>query len=58
MILNALYDYAYSAKDIPARGTELKEIEYVVVIDRNGRFLRFESKRINKRQCMQFLVAK
>ena len=58
MILKSLYDYAHSASDIPARGTELKEIEYVVVIDREGRFVRFESKRIDKRRCMQFLVAK
>lgn len=56
MILRRLYEYALNAKDIPARGTELKEIPYVIVIDAQGHFLRFECKRIDKRRCATFRV--
>ncbi len=59
MILRRLYEYALSLGDeIPPMGMELKEIEYVVVIDHNGHFVRFESKRIDKRRCASFLVSK
>lgn len=59
MILRRLYEYALSLGDeIPPMGMELKEIEYVVVIDHNGHFVRFESKRIDKRRCTSFLVSK
>lgn len=56
MILKQLYEFAHNAGDIPARGTELKEIPYVIVIDESGRFLRFECKRIDKRNCATFIV--
>lgn len=59
MILKSLYDYATSHSDsIPPSGMEWKEIENVIVIDAEGRFVRFESKRIDKRTCTRFLVAK
>ncbi|MDE6443357.1 MAG: type I-C CRISPR-associated protein Cas8c/Csd1 [Muribaculaceae bacterium] len=59
MILKTLYDYSISHKDsIPPQGMEWKEIENVIVIDREGNFKRFESKRIDKRRCARFLVAK
>lgn len=59
MILKSLYDYAQVAKDkLPKEGMEWKEIEFVIVIDREGRFVRFESKRIDKKRCASFLVAK
>ncbi|MDO4320139.1 MAG: type I-C CRISPR-associated protein Cas8c/Csd1 [Bacteroidales bacterium] len=59
MILKSLYDYAKMLGDkIPAEGLELKEIEFAVVIDADGRFIRFESKRIDKKHCASFLVAK
>lgn len=58
MILKALYDYYHRRKDLPAMGAELKEIAYVIVIDREGRFLRFEDKRIDKKQCQKFCVPK
>lgn len=59
MILKSLYDYAQKQSDsIPPHGMEWKEIENVIVIDSEGRFKRFESKRIDKKQCVSFLVAK
>ena len=36
---------------------EWKEIEFVIVIDSEGNFKRFESKRIDKKKCESFLVA-
>lgn len=56
MILKKLYDYAQNAEGIPKRGTELKEIPYVIVIDLQGRFLRFECKRTDRRSCTTFIV--
>lgn len=59
MILKCLYDYAKMLGDkIPSEGLELKEIEFVIVIDAEGRFKRFESKRIDKRHCATFMVAR
>ena len=58
MILRALYDYYYRSGNLPARGMELKEIGFIIVIDKNGRFLRFEDRRTNKKNAQQFLVRK
>lgn len=59
MILKSLYDYAKSQSDtMPPSGLEWKEIEFVIVIDAEGRFRRFESRRIDKKRCTAFLVAK
>lgn len=59
MILKALYDYYERCKDkLPAFGLELKEIGFIIVIDASGRFVRFEDKRIDKKQAQQFLVKK
>lgn len=59
MILKSLYDYAQAHADsIPVGGMEWKEIEFVVVIDADGNFKRFESRRIDKKHCARFLVAK
>lgn len=41
MILKALYDYFYSRPDRVPEGMCRKEIEYVIVIDRDGSFVRF-----------------
>ena len=59
MILKSLYDYAQacSAK-LPPEGLEWKEIEFIIVLDADGRFIRFESTRIDKKRCQRFLVAK
>lgn len=59
MILKALYDYAQSRSDLlPPSGLEWKEIEFVIVIDSEGNFKRFERHRIDKSRCERFLVAK
>lgn len=58
MILKALYDYYHRSGDLPDFGLELKEIGFIIVIDKNGKFLRFEDRRINKKSAQQFLVKK
>ena len=60
MILKALCDYYNSLPKelkVPS-GCEYKEIEYIIVIDKNGEFIRIESKRIDKKQCAKFIVPK
>ena len=50
MILKALYDYYNRSKEhLPAFGRELKEIGFLMVIDKDGNFLRFEDRRIDKK---------
>lgn len=59
MILKSLYDYAHAHADsVPTGGMEFKEIEFVIVIDADGNFMRFESRRIDKKRCATFLVPK
>lgn len=59
MILKALYDYYNRSKGkLPTFGRELKEIGFIIVIDKNGRFVRFEDRRKDKKQSQQFLVKK
>ncbi len=58
MILQALYDYYHRCGDLPRKGMELKEIGFLIVIDKEGRFLRFEDRRIDKKQAQRFLVKK
>lgn len=58
MILKALYDYYQRRGDLPKFGRELKEIGFLLVIDRNGKFLRFEDRRIDSKHAQQFLVKK
>lgn len=59
MILQALYDYYHRCGNLPRKGMELKEIGFLIVIDKEGRFLRFEDRRIdNKKQAQKFLVKK
>lgn len=58
MILKALYDYYQRSNDLPAFGMELKEIGFIIVIDKDGNFLRFEDRRIDKKTAQQFLVKK
>lgn len=58
MILKALYDYYNRSHELPGFGMELKEIGFIIVIDLNGKFIRFEDRRINKKTAQQFLVKK
>ena len=46
MILKALYDYYHRSGNLPTMGMELKEIGFIIVIDKCGNFLRFEDRRI------------
>lgn len=59
MILKALYDYYQrKSEELPAFGCELKEIGFILVIDKDGNFLRFEDRRIDKKSASSFLVKK
>ena len=58
MILKALYEYYHRCGNLPRKGMELKEIGFLIVINKEGRFLRFEDRRINKKQAQKFLVKK
>ncbi|MBQ8628132.1 MAG: type I-C CRISPR-associated protein Cas8c/Csd1 [Prevotella sp.] len=58
MILKALYDYYHRCGNLPRPGTELKEIGFLIVIDKDGNFLRFEDRRIDNKQAQKFLVKK
>lgn len=59
MILKALYDYYQrKSEELPAFGCELKEIGFILVIDKDGNFLRFEDRRIDKKNASRFLVKK
>lgn len=58
MILKALYDYYHRSGNLPTLGMELKEIGFIIVIDKYGKFLRFEDRRIDKKSAQQFLVKK
>lgn len=56
MILKALYDYYNRCGNLPRKGTELKEIGYLIVIDNEGTFIRIESRMIDKKHASQYLV--
>ena len=58
MILQALYEYYKRCDNLPRKGMELKEIGFLIVIDEEGHFLKFEDRRIDKKQAQQFLVKK
>ena len=58
MILRALYDYYQRCSDLPAFGMELKQIGFLIVITKEGRFVRFEDRRIDKNKAQLFLVKK
>ena len=58
MILQALYNYYHRCGNLPRKGMELKEIGFLIVIDKDGHFLRFEDRRIDKKQAQKYLVKK
>lgn len=58
MILKALYDYYHRCGDLPSFGMELKEIGFIIVLNKEGKFLRFEDRRIDKKSAQKFLVKK
>lgn len=58
MILKALYDYYNRCDNLPVLGMEEKQIGFLLVIDKEGRFIRFEDCRIDKNTAKSFLVKK
>ena len=58
MILKALYDYYNRRGDLPAPGLEEKQIGFLLVISKEGKFLRFEDCRIDKDRARTYLVKK
>lgn len=58
MILKALYDYYYRCGNLPAPGMEEKEIGFIIVLSKEGRFLRFEDCRTDKNKGRIYLVKK
>ena len=58
MILKALYDYYNRCSDLPMPGMEEKEIGFIIVLSKEGRFVRFEDCRTGKNQARTYLVKK
>ncbi|MDE6153487.1 MAG: type I-C CRISPR-associated protein Cas8c/Csd1, partial [Muribaculaceae bacterium] len=59
MILKALYDYYHRSGDnVAPFGMEYKEIGFIIVLDTEGNFVRFEDRRIDKKSALSFLVKK
>ena len=58
MILRALYDYYHRCDNLPAFGMELKQIGFLIVIDKDGKFLRIEDIRESKNKGKNYLVLK
>lgn len=58
MILKALYDYYNRCGNLPAPGMEEKQIGFVIVISKEGKFLRFEDCRTDKTIGRVYLVKK
>ena len=56
MILKALYDYYNRCEGLSAKGLEQKEIGYLMVIDKDGTFVRIESRMKDKKTAQTFLV--
>ena len=58
MILKALYDYYNRCGDLPIPGMEEKEIGFIIVLSKEGKFVRFEDCRTGKNQARTYLVKK
>lgn len=59
MILKALYDYYQrSGEEVAPLRLEYKQIGFIIVLDKDGHFLRFEDRRLDKKSAQQFLVMK
>lgn len=56
MILKALYDYYQRCDNVAPEGMEFKEIGFLIVINKDGEFLRIEDCRIDKNSAKTFLV--
>lgn len=58
MILKALYDYYHRSGDLAPAGMEMNEISFLIVIDKEGQFIRLEDRRIDNKKSSKFLVSK
>jgi len=58
MILKALYDYYNRCGNLPMLGMEEKEIGFLLVLSKEGKFIRFEDCRVDKDTAKTFLVRK
>ena len=58
MILKALYDYYHRCGNLPTPGMEEKEIGFLIVISKDGKFIRFEDCRIDNKHAKTYLVKK
>lgn len=58
MILKALYDYYQRCGDLAPFGMEYKEIGFLIVIKKDGTFVRIESRMNDKKTADSFLVPK
>ncbi len=58
MILKALYDYYHRSGTLAPQGMEYREIAFLIVIDRDGKFLHIEDRRIDKKTSSKFMVVK
>ena len=58
MILKALYEYYNRCDNLPAKGMEVKEIGFLIVLSPEGQFLRFEDCRTGKDSSRVYLVKK
>lgn len=58
MILKALYDYYNRCGNLTRKGLEQKEIGYLIVIDKDGSFIRIESRMKDKRPLKHLLYYK
>lgn len=58
MILKALYDYYNRCGNLPALGMEEKEIGFIIVISKEGKFIRFEDCRVDNKNGRTYIVKK
>lgn len=58
MILKALYDYYNRCDNMAPVGYEYKELEFLIVIGKDGVFRYIENCRVDKKHCKMFLVPK
>ena len=56
MILKALYDYYNRCEGLTQKGLEQKEIGYLIVIDKDGSFIRIESRMKDKKTAQTFII--
>lgn len=58
MILKALYDYYNRSGDLAPAGWEKKVISFLIVVDKEGHFVKLEDRRIDKKVSQTFIVPK